>query len=211
MTGENGSSTLERIHTAAKAEFLEKGFQKASLRNIVKTASVTTGAFYGYYDSKEELFDALVGEQAEHILTLFGGTIDAFEELTGEEQTSRMLEVSGDITEQMIDYMYEHYDAFRLLILCAEGTRYADFVHQIVEREETSTYTYMETLKQMGYSVEPISRKLIHMVASGMFSGIFETIVHHMERGEAKTYVRQMERFYAAGWEALLGVKFGRE
>lgn len=51
--GESEKSTLEMIHTAAKAEFMEKGFQAASLRNIVKTAGVTTGAFYGYYDSKE--------------------------------------------------------------------------------------------------------------------------------------------------------------
>lgn len=51
--GETNSSTLERIHAAAQAEFLEKGYQGASLRNIVKTAGVTTGALYGYYDSKE--------------------------------------------------------------------------------------------------------------------------------------------------------------
>ena len=38
---EANSSTLERIHTAAQAEFLEKGYQAASLRNIVKTAGVT--------------------------------------------------------------------------------------------------------------------------------------------------------------------------
>ena len=31
-------------------EFLEKGFKSASLRNIVKTAGVTTGALYGYYE-----------------------------------------------------------------------------------------------------------------------------------------------------------------
>ena len=56
-------TTLELIHHAARTEFLEKGFKSASLRNIVKTAGVTTGAFYGYYDSKEELFEALVEEQ----------------------------------------------------------------------------------------------------------------------------------------------------
>lgn len=49
-------STLEHIHIAAKKEFLEKGFRSASLRIIVKSAGVTTGAFYGYYSSKEELF-----------------------------------------------------------------------------------------------------------------------------------------------------------
>ena len=58
---ETEKTTLTLIHAAAKKEFLEKGFKSASLRNIVKTAGVTTGAFYGYYNSKEELFDALVG------------------------------------------------------------------------------------------------------------------------------------------------------
>lgn len=45
-------NTLDNIHKAAKKEFLDKGFQMASLRNIVKNAGVTTGAFYGYYKSK---------------------------------------------------------------------------------------------------------------------------------------------------------------
>ena len=40
-----GQTTLERILSAAMQEFLEKGYQSASLRNIVKTAGVTTGAF----------------------------------------------------------------------------------------------------------------------------------------------------------------------
>ena len=58
-------TTLRTILNAAKAEFLEKGFRSASLRNIVKTACVTTGTFYGYYSSKEDLFDALAGKQYE--------------------------------------------------------------------------------------------------------------------------------------------------
>ena len=62
-------TTLERIHQAAKAEFLEKGYKGASLRNIVKSVGMTTGAFYGYYKSKEELFEALVGEHYQYILT----------------------------------------------------------------------------------------------------------------------------------------------
>ena len=44
MTKES-MTTLENIHKAAKEEFLEKGFKGASLRNIVKTAGMTTGSF----------------------------------------------------------------------------------------------------------------------------------------------------------------------
>ena len=60
--GETEQTTLNLILSAAMQEFLKKGFKSASLRNIVKTAGVTTGAFYGYYDSKEDLFEALVSD-----------------------------------------------------------------------------------------------------------------------------------------------------
>ena len=50
---ENSATTLEKIQEAALAEFLKKGFLGASLRQIVKNAGVTTGAFYGYFSSKE--------------------------------------------------------------------------------------------------------------------------------------------------------------
>lgn len=62
-------TTLNLILSAAMQEFLKKGFKSASLRNIVKTAGVTTGAFYGYYDSKEDLFEALVGEHYNFLLS----------------------------------------------------------------------------------------------------------------------------------------------
>ena len=43
---EKSNVTLKKIQEAAMAEFLDKGFQGASLRQIVKNAGVTTGAFY---------------------------------------------------------------------------------------------------------------------------------------------------------------------
>ena len=53
------TDTQKRILEVGKREFLEKGFKDASLRAVVKEAGFTQGAFYGYYDSKEALFDAL--------------------------------------------------------------------------------------------------------------------------------------------------------
>ena len=61
MITKSEPQTRTRILQAAQAEFLEKGFRAASLRSIVKAAGVTTGAFYGYFESKAQLFDALVG------------------------------------------------------------------------------------------------------------------------------------------------------
>ena len=52
---EKSPDTLEKIKQAAMEEFSDKGFLGASLRQIVKKAGVTTGAFYGYFSSKEAL------------------------------------------------------------------------------------------------------------------------------------------------------------
>ena len=67
---EEEQTTLHLIRSAAMQEFLKKGFKSASLRNIVKIAGVTTGAFYGYYDSKEDLFESLVSEHYNFFIEL---------------------------------------------------------------------------------------------------------------------------------------------
>ena len=83
-------TTQEKILYAAKAEFLEKGFQTASLRTIVKEAGVTTGALYGYYGSKEAIFDALVEECYTHFLSAYRNALDDFDRLPIEQQPERM-------------------------------------------------------------------------------------------------------------------------
>ena len=101
-------STLEHIHIAAKKEFLEKGFRSASLRNIVKSAGVTTGAFYGYYSSKEELFAALVDEHYKYLLTKYKQSLSGFEELSPKMQTERMGSVGKECMQEMLVYMHSH-------------------------------------------------------------------------------------------------------
>lgn len=54
------STTLKNILSAGKAEFLEKDFNSASLRNIVKTAGVTTGAFYVIFPARKRFLPLLL-------------------------------------------------------------------------------------------------------------------------------------------------------
>ena len=46
----------DKIITAAFYEFMEFGFQKASIRKIAERAGVTHGAVYTRYNSKDALF-----------------------------------------------------------------------------------------------------------------------------------------------------------
>ena len=93
-------TTLERIHQAAKAEFLEKGYKDASLRNIVKSVGMTTGAFYGYYKSKAELFEALVGKHYKYILTCFRKAQQEFAGLPQEQQPEVCLLYTSDAADE---------------------------------------------------------------------------------------------------------------
>ena len=108
-------TTLNLILSAAMQEFLEKGFKSASLRNIVKTAGVTTGAFYGYYDSKEDLFEALVGEHYNFLLSRFCRAQKEFADIPPEEQPDNLTSTSGECMYEMLLYAYEHLNEFKLI------------------------------------------------------------------------------------------------
>jgi AcrR family transcriptional regulator len=52
------------ILDAARDVFGEIGFEAATVRDIVRRSGLSVGAFYNYYRSKEEVFDALADDGA---------------------------------------------------------------------------------------------------------------------------------------------------
>ncbi|KPF62954.1 TetR family transcriptional regulator [Porphyrobacter sp. AAP60] len=66
---ERGRRTLRKLLDAAAEEFGEKGFHEASVSSITRRAGVALGSFYTYFDSKDALFRALVGDMSEKVRT----------------------------------------------------------------------------------------------------------------------------------------------
>ena len=62
-----GERTLRKILTAALEEFGERGFSEASIVGITRRAKVALGTFYTYFDSKEEVFQALVRDMSAQV------------------------------------------------------------------------------------------------------------------------------------------------
>lgn len=197
--------TLERIQQAAMQEFTEKGFLGASLRQIVKNAGVTTGAFYGYFSSKEALFASIVEPHAAALMGRFMEAQISFAELPEEEQPSHMGIASGDCVDWMVDYICQHREPVKLLLCRAEGTAYEHFVHTIVEVEVEYTFQYMDVLRRLGKDVPVLNQSLCHIIASGMFNGLFEIVVHDIPYEQAQRDVKQLRAFYTAGWLKLMG------
>ena len=202
---ERSTATLEKIQQAALAEFLDKGFLGASLRQIVKNAGVTTGAFYGYFSSKEALFNAIVEPHAAALMGRFMEAQTTFAELPEKEQPEHMGLESGRCVDWMVDYICAHREPVKLLLCRAEGTPYEHFVHNMVEVEVEYTQRYMEVLRRLGRDIPVLDKSLCHIIASGMFNGIFEIVVHDMPRDQAMRDVDQLRAFYTAGWSKLMG------
>lgn len=202
---EKSSATLEKIQQAALEEFSEKGFLGASLRQIVKNAGVTTGAFYGYFSSKEALFASIVEPHAAALMGRFMQAQTGFAELPEKEQPAHMGESSGRYVEWMVDYICQHREPVKLLLCRADGTSYEHFIHNMVEVEVESTLRYMEVLRRLGKNIPPLNRSLCHIIASGMFNGLFEIVIHDMPREQAFQDVTQFRSFYTAGWLELMG------
>ena len=58
------AANRQTILDAAREVFSELGFDAATVRDIIRRTNLSVGAFYNYYRSKEEVFDALADDGA---------------------------------------------------------------------------------------------------------------------------------------------------
>ena len=202
-----GEATKQQLLELAKAEFLEKGYNKASVRNIAKTAGLTTGAVFRYYPDKAALFDALVAEAADTLVNQFKAAQEAHYDLIPAEKTSESTELSTNYLNYFINYIYDNFDAFKLVICFSEGTRYANYIHELVELEVTQTEDYYEKLRQLGKLEGTVSHDLHHMITSAYFTAVFETVAQDMDRNRAIEYVNEIAAFFNYGWNGILRFK----
>jgi len=84
---ERGRKTLRKLLDAAALEFGERGFHEASIAGLTSRAGASIGTFYVYFDSKEEVFRALVAYMSRLTRTWIAERVkDAPDRLTAERQ-----------------------------------------------------------------------------------------------------------------------------
>lgn len=69
---DRGRRTLRKLLDAAAIEFGEKGFHEASITGITTRAGTALGTFYTYFDSKDEVFRALVKDLSDRVRVTVG-------------------------------------------------------------------------------------------------------------------------------------------
>ena len=166
---------------------------------------MTTGAFYGYYKSKEELFEALTGEHYRYLLDCFKKAQKDFADLPQEQQPEVLTDVSGACMFEMLHYAYEHLEECKLILCCSEGTKFSGLIDEMVEIEAEATHSYQKVLEKLGRPSPKIDPALEHILITGMFHTFFELVVHEMPLNDAENYVKERRAFYTAGWMKIMG------
>lgn len=195
----------ERIVDAAKREFLDKGYVDASLRTIAAEADTSTNSIYVRFGDKEGLFSAIVEPVLNGMTERFIRIQEKFHLMTPEEQAERMPKYADGGTSELIDYMYEHLEEFRLLLDASYGTRFHNFVDELVRIEVEYTYKFMEAVGYSDKFGDAVTQKLLHIVTTSRFESIFEIIRHGMSREEATEYIELLIRYHRCGFIEIFG------
>jgi AcrR family transcriptional regulator len=121
---ERGRKTLRRLLEAAAMEFGERGYHDAAITGITQRAGVALGTFYTYFESKEEMFRALVRDMSQatrqHVAEAARGAPDRI-----------AAERLG--LEAFIAFVRQHPELYRII-------EEAQFVAQDVYREHYLTF-----------------------------------------------------------------------
>jgi AcrR family transcriptional regulator len=129
VSDEDKSQRRDEIMVAAKQVFARKGFHSTTIADIAKQACLAYGSIYWYFDSKDELFHALMAVEDEalraHIAAALAGRADnreapfraavqaTFEFFEADKATTKLLfrdaYVLGDRFEKHLGSIYERF------------------------------------------------------------------------------------------------------
>ena len=188
------------------AEFMEMGYQEASLRVIAAKAETTTGSIYTRFKDKEGLFHALVDATVEALIRWMRQGNEAFADKPAGEQRETVFTYRPEMWQQLVDIIYAHWEVFRLLARCTDIGCFDDMLNRMIDIEVTYTRRFLETTGNDALECGRLTPMLLHMLSNAYYSGLFEIVRHDMTKDDAMTYVSQLRRFFTRGWADLLGL-----
>ena len=192
----------EAIIKHAEIEFLEHNYNDVSLRRIAKNAGVSTSTFYTRYGDKEGLFRFLVEPVIEELLNHLTNGFNDFGTLSGKEKEEQHQDYSGRGISGLIDYIYDNFNIFKILIKNGPNDYYMGFIEKMVKLDVECMKGFLIDTDNKAYKEGRISEGFMHVVSTAYYSGIFETVVHEMPKDQAVSYIKELSYFYSNGWKA---------
>ena len=204
--------THKKILDCGKKIFKDQGFEKSNLRAICKAAGVTTGAFYGHFEDKEALFSELVEpivSQIQRSYTMYEDrSFDVYkkEKHIKKETIYKILESKAQGAIEMVLYFFEHKDVFELLVFGSYGTKFNNFLDEIIEREDKNHFEILSMIYGEDHVNDVITNRVIHLINHAYFYALSEVAVHSKSIEEVKLNATLISEFFNEGWKKIRGI-----
>src|ERR1700739_1970097 len=169
VSDEDKSQRREEIMAAAKKVFARKGFHATTIADIAKQAGLAYGSIYWYFDSKDELFHALMAVEEGALRNHVAAALAALEvpaENFGQEAPLRAFLQSS--VQATVEYFESDKATVKLLLrdAYALGERCEKHLGGIYERFIDDIETFIVAAQERGEVVAAPSRMVAYTLAA---------------------------------------------
>ena len=187
----------EKLIEAARCEFLEKGFEGASIRTIAAKAETSPRAVYTRFENKEELFQAVISPVYEGFMDIFKKD----KKLYWEEGKKEKPEVTPkDFYVNYLKFAYANRDEFMLLLTGSKGTKYEFFTRELADTDIRGLYENIRGIRK-----KPLEL-FVENITYSFYDMLFDPFVRGASLKAATEYTDTLVEFYTWGimkvWEA---------
>ena len=196
------SASHIKIMAAAKAEFLEMGYENASMRSIGNRCQMTAAGIYRHCKDKEDLFYQLVSPAKERLGEWAEAHMIRYEEPVRKGEHVIWQDSNIDMMRQII---YPNMEDYHLLIAKSKGTKYENYLHDMTETSQWKMLSYFGELRDAGYKVPSVKPAELHLLLTAYITALFEPVVHNYAYEEALSALDTIEKFFLPGWKQLMG------
>lgn len=202
VKNENDYEKRKLLIEAAKKEFLEKGYNKASLRNICAKAGMTTGALYFFFSNKEDLYESIVNPPIEELKRMIIEHYKEDSEFLANQDSLDMGNIDhSDIAEMIVKHIYKNYDSFILLLSGSKEDALDNEIDEFVELIEKSTILMVKDSKY--YTYDPF---MMHWMAHTTVDSVAHVIKHEKDESIAQKRIQSIMNYLVIGWIKLVMV-----
>ena len=196
----------EKINKAIYEEFLEKGYEAASVRSIADRAGMTAAGLYRHYPDKEAMFTAFVKPLIDEIDGWLSDHKKNHYDLleSGVKDRKQLMENSN--VDLIRDVLYPNKEVFRILVNGAKGTMYENYVHDFVNRQQADMKEVLQKMKKYGFNPNIPGDEEMHIIFSAYVTAGFEPIIHNYSKEKMESCLEAINRFFAPGWMNMMGL-----
>ncbi|BDG06084.1 TetR/AcrR family transcriptional regulator [Anaeromyxobacter oryzae] len=194
----------EGLLDAARTEFAAHGLAGARVEDIARRAGLSKGAFYLHFDTKEQVFEALLQRFFGAMADQVARRQDAEERFAlehagerGAELVEEQIEFECDVDAEIIEALWRH--RFMLAILDSGGPRYAALLQDFRRQMHALTTRRIADKQAAGRMRADVDPAVVADVIVGTYDGLARRMLDMERKPDLLAWTRSFLRVVYEG------------